>query len=78
MTLLQQAEEAWKKQPKPRKRALRKSIENLKIVDGALEDLMLSYLRYTFIVNFIEEREQEDQKIHERSTGNGDSGSKKT
>jgi hypothetical protein len=64
MTLLKEAEQAWKNHPKPRKRALRKSIENLKIVDGALEDLMLSYLKATFILNYIEQ----NAHIHEAAT----------
>lgn len=75
MTHYQQAEAAWLKEPKPRKRALQKSIENLQTVDGALANLMLSHLKQKFIINYIRTRELEE--ANERSHGTGDSSTAK-
>ena len=77
MTLLEEAEAAWKTHVKPRKKALQKTIDSLSMVDG-LPALMLSHIRMTFIINYIRQRELEDKKTNERSNGTSDINTTKT
>jgi len=69
MTLLEEAEAAWLKHAKPRKRQIDKMLSVLNDVHG-LPQLMMDHMRMSFIINYIRNHDRKDQTVDERSDRN--------